>query len=393
MKETSTLAGSSVVILGATGHIGRLALEVAERAGCGVAAVAADRDVEGMLELCRKHRPAAAAMADEDAAKSLQEQAAAADLKLEVLAGAAGVATIAAWEAETVVAAIGGVAGAAPTMRAVEQGRRVLLANKEALVTGGEHMLAAAAASTAELIPVDSEHGALLELLHLARDRRDFVQRLWLPASGGPFHGRDVDLSAVSLQEAVAHPVWRMGRKINIDSATLMNKGLEVIEAKLLFGLEADQISVVIHPQCVVHAMVDLADGGTIAHCAQPDMRHAIARAFFWPRPHNLGCEPVPWPELGKLEFLPPDLKRFRCLALAQDALRAGGVAAAVLNAANEVAVDAFCADGKVGFADIPPIIEDALAAVDGPAGSFDDMVEADRRARDHARRFVAQRY
>ncbi|MBF2735428.1 MAG: 1-deoxy-D-xylulose-5-phosphate reductoisomerase [Betaproteobacteria bacterium AqS2] len=393
MSAAAPLAGTRAVVLGATGHVGRLALEVAARAGCEVVAVAAGGDDAGLLEICRTHRPAAAALADAKAAGRLRDAAQAAGIKLEVLEGDAGVAAAAAWEADLVVAAIGGVAGALPTMRAVEQGRRVLLANKEALVTGGEHMLAAARKAGAELVPVDSEHGALLELLHLARDRRDRVARLWLPASGGPFHGREVDLREVSPAEAGEHPVWPMGRKITIDSATLMNKGLEVIEAALLFGLPAERIEVVIHPQCVVHGMVDLEDGGTIAHCAQPDMRHALARAFFWPEPHGLRHEPVAWAGLGRLDFLPPDSKRFRCLALARDALRGGGVAPAVLNAANEVAVASFCANAKVRFADIPPIIEDALAAVDGPADSFEDMVEADRRARAHALSFVARNY
>ena len=338
-----------------------------------------------MLAQVVRHRPAQVALADAKAARELAAKVAAEGLGCEVRAGLAGVAQLAAGEAATVVAAIGGIAGVEPVMAAAKAGKRVLLANKESLVTAGRHMLEACRQSQAELVPIDSEHGALLELLHLARDRRERIQRVWLTASGGPFHARDIDFAAVSPQMATAHPVWEMGQKISVDSATLMNKGLEVIEASLLFAMPEEMIKVVVHPQGVVHALVDFADGGTLAHCARPDMRHAIARALDWPAPSGLAFAALDWPAVGRLDFLPPDTERFPCLRLALEALRTGGAAPAILNAANEVAVTAFCARQGVGFADIPPIVEDALAKVDAPAANFEDMVAADRAARAHA--------
>ena len=345
--------------------------------------------MEGMLKQIALHQPSHAAMADMQAAAALRARVEVEGLECEIGSGMEAVCRIAAGESQTVVAAIAGIAGVMPVMAAVKAGKRVLLANKESIVTAGPHMLEASRKSGAQIVPVDSEHGALLELLHLSESRRGLVKQVWLTASGGPFHASNVDLTQVSPQMAAAHPVWEMGQKISVDSATLMNKGLEVIEACLLFNMPASMVKVVVHPQGIVHAMVDFNDGGTVTHCAPPDMRHAIARALDWPQPHGLEFDSVDWPKLGKLEFMPPDLGRFPCLRLAQEALRAGGAAPAVLNAANEVAVAAFCAQRGVGFADIPPIVEDALASVDAPSASFEDMVKADRLARSHAEQHI----
>ena len=376
-------------VLGATGSVGTAALDVAQRAGCEVLALAAGSDVDGMLRLCSRLKPRLVALASEDAGRRLAERVEAEDLGCEVGWGHEGMERVATCEADTVLAAISGVAGVRPTMAATCAGKRILLANKEALVTAGRHMLEAASVSGAELIPVDSEHGALLELLHYTRDRRERVSGVWLTASGGPFHESDVNLAGVSPQMASAHPVWEMGMKISVDSATLMNKGLEVIEANLLFGFEPESIRVVVHPQGIVHALVDLEDGGSIAHCAPPDMRHAIARALAWPASHGLDYGPLDWREVGTLEFKEPDTTRFPCLRLANEALRAGGSAPAILNAANEVAVEAFCDRGKIAFTDIPPIVEETLSEVDGEDSSLEDMVAADRAAREHASEMV----
>ena len=381
-----------VSVLGATGHVGRAALDVATSLDCEVVALAARRDVATMAALCALHRPAIAALAEEDAGRQLAQQLAAEGLSTEVCWGEDGLAAVAtSAAADTVVAAIGGVVGVGPTMAAARAGKRILLANKEALITAGGHMLAAVAASGAELVPVDSEHGALLELLHLARDRSEFIANVWLTASGGPFHGRDIDLEQVSPQLAAHHPIWKMGQKISVDSATLMNKGLEVIEASLLFDLDPDIIKVVIHPQGIVHAVVDFSDGGSVAHCATPDMRHALARAFAWPQPHRLSHGALDWCNLGPLEFHEPDTARFPCLRLAREALDAGGAAPAILNAANEVAVAAFCAGRGVGFTAIPAIIATALETVSIADDTFEGRVLADRQARVVAAKAVAR--
>ena len=381
-----------LAVLGATGHVGRAALDVAGKAGCGIEALAAGSDVDGLLDLCARHRPKVAALRDERAGRRLAERVKAEGLGCDVAWGEDGVADVATCAADTVVAAVSGVAGVAPTMAAARAGKRILLANKEALVTAGRHMIDEVARHGAELVPVDSEHGALLELLHLARDRRDHICGVWLTASGGPFHDSEVDLSAVSPRMAVAHPVWSMGEKISVDSATLMNKGLEVIEASLLFGMGPEMIRVVVHPQGLVHALVDFDDGGTVAHCSPPDMRHAVARALAWPKPHSNGIGGIDWCAAGKLEFKEPDTGRFPCLRLAHEALRAGGAAPAVLNAANEVAVEAFCKEVGIAFTDIPPIVEDCLASVDGDDASFECMVAADRAARELATDLVDRR-
>lgn len=389
--SAAAASGRRLAVLGATGSVGTAALDVAERAGCEVVSLAADRDVDGMLALCARHGPGLAALRDEGAGRALAERAKAEGLGCEVAWGEEGVERAATCDADAVVAAVSGVAGVGPTMAAARAGRRILLANKEALVTAGRHMIDAAREHGSELVPVDSEHGALLELLHLARGRDVAVERVWLTASGGPFHDRDVDLAGVSPGMAAAHPVWDMGTKISVDSATLMNKGLEVIEASLLFGFAPEAIRVAVHPQGIVHAIVDLADGGSVAHCAAPDMRRAVARALAWPDAHGIGFEPLDWAAVGTLEFKEPDTRRFPCLDLARQALLAGGIAPAVLNAANEAAVLAFCDSCRIAFTDIPAVVEGALSEVGGDDSSIDGLVAADRAAREHADATIAR--
>ncbi len=371
-----------VTVLGATGSVGKATLEVAQAQGYEIVALTASTDFEQMAKLCERHRPKLAAMADADAATQLKRKLDATDLEIEVLAEADGLDTAASDAGDCVVAAISGVAGIAPTMAAVKAGKRVLLANKEALITAGKHMLQAAEQNRAQLIPVDSEHSAMLELLDAVKQRRQSITKVWLTATGGPFHNRDIDLDAVTPVMAAAHPVWSMGRKISVDSATLMNKGLEVIEACLLFDLQPDAVQVVVHPQSLVHAIVEFADGCSFAQCGIADMRVAIARAFAWPRPSQCNFGTIDWQTVGALEFLPPNTKRFPCLRLAREALVTGGVAPAVLNAANEIAVSAFCASRGVSFTDIPQIIEHTLTSVDGPAKTLDDLIIADQQAR-----------
>lgn len=375
------LPAARLAVLGATGSVGRAALDVAAQANLEVVSLAADSNVEEMARLCRRHQPAQASLADPAAAERLASMLGTAG-PTSVTGGAAAAAALAAGPADTVVAAIAGVAGVASTVAAVRAGKRVLLANKESLIIAGRQLLEIGVECGAEVVPVDSEHGALLELLHLARDRRSHVAKVWLTASGGPFRELS-NLDNVTPEMACAHPVWDMGTKISVDSASLMNKGLEVIEACLLFDLVSDQVEVVIHPQGIVHAIVEFADGSSIAQCGPPDMRAAVARAVAWPQPHRLNFGTLDWRELGRLEFYPPDHARFPCLHLARAALEAGGVAPAVLNAANEVAVAEFVNGGRLRFTDIPVVVEHALAAAGGGAGeTLDDFLAADATAR-----------
>ena len=383
--------GTSIAVLGSTGSVGTTALAVAERAKSKVVALAAGSNVEKILAQCARHKPSLVSLSDEKAGKRLADRVKAEGLSCKVAWGDAGTKMVAQSDAESVVAAICGAAGVGPTMAAVQAGKRVLLANKESLVTAGRHMIEAVKMHGAQLVPVDSEHGALLELLHYTCDRRDGIKRVWLTASGGPFHDKDIELNEVTPKMASSHPVWDMGMKISIDSATLMNKGLEVIEASLLFGIDASMIKVVVHPQGIVHAIVDFVDGGSVAHCAPPDMHHAIARALTWPAPHGLDHPSVDWCKLGTLLFKEPDLARFPCLRLAHEALETGGTAPAALNAANEVAVAAFCENERITFADIPSVVEGALANVNGSGTSLEEMIAADASARERAKTIVSR--
>jgi len=378
-----------IAILGATGSIGLSTLDVVRRHPdrYHVAALSANTDVPGMLALCREFRPQLAAMADPASAKALQGALSVEGLAVDVMAGASGVEAVATHpDASYLMAAIVGAAGVLPTLAAVRLGRRILLANKEALVVSGALFMAEAHASGAEILPIDSEHNAVFQCLP-----RDFasglekvgVERILLTASGGPFRRRSLtELRDVTPQQACAHPNWDMGRKISVDSATMMNKGLEVIEARWLFDARPDQIQVVVHPQSVIHSLVQYVDGSVLAQMGNPDMRTPIAHALAWPARHSSGVAALNLFDIARLDFEPPDLQRFPCLRLAFEAVRAGGTAPAVLNAANEVAVARFL-DGRLGFTEIAEVVERTLGEY--PHGVADDLellLEADARAR-----------
>ncbi|HZW19623.1 MAG TPA: 1-deoxy-D-xylulose-5-phosphate reductoisomerase [Luteimonas sp.] len=381
----------SVAVLGATGSIGTSALDVIARHPDRLRAsvLAAGRNVDALLALCRLHRPDHAVIADPGAYAALRDGLADAGLPTQAHAGMDAMADLAAGDAcQTVVAAIVGAAGLDSTLAAARAGKRLLLANKESLVLAGELLMAAARDGGACIVPVDSEHNAIFQCLD-GRDSAgqvDGVRRIVLTASGGPFRGRGREqLADVTPAQAIAHPKWSMGPKISVDSATLMNKGLEVIEAHHLFGMPGARIDVLVHPQSLVHSLVEFIDGSTLAQLGLPDMRTALAVGFGWPRRMESGVGGLDLLAHGRLEFEAPDTAAFPCLRLAFEALEAGGTAPATLNAANEVAVSSFL-QGRIGFLSIPALVEDTLAALPAaPASSLDALREADARARDRA--------
>ena len=378
-----------VAILGSTGSIGVSTLDVIARhpERYQVVALSAHRDVQGMLDQCRQFRPSLAAMADPAAAAALQRAVAAEGLGVEVMAGPAGLDAVATHpDATDLMAAIVGAAGVLPTLAAVRLGRRILLANKEALVVSGALFMAAAQASGAQILPIDSEHNAVFQCLPPGFGGgldRVGVEHILLTASGGPFRCRPLsELRDVTPVQACAHPNWEMGRKISVDSATMMNKGLEVIEARWLFDAHPEQIRVVVHPQSVIHSMVQYVDGSVLAQLGNPDMRTPIAHALAWPQRHSSGVAMLDLFEIARLDFEPPDLVRFPCLRLAFEAVMAGGTAPAVLNAANEVAVARFL-DGELGFTGIAEVVERTLDSIEiGAADSLDELLAVDARAR-----------
>ncbi len=393
------MAVSGLVVLGATGSIGLSTLDVAARhpQRFRIVALTARADVEGMARLCARHRPAYAVMAEEAAAARLRDSLTTAGVaEVEVLAGSRALEEVAALpEADVVMAGIVGAAGLLPTLAAVRAGKRVLLANKEALVMAGPVFIEAVRRHGARLLPVDSEHNAVYQCLPPDSEPGTpppGVRRIILTASGGPFRRTPLEaLEAVTPEQAVAHPNWVMGRKISVDSATMMNKGLEIIEARWLFGLPPEAIEVVIHPQSIVHSMVEYEDGSLLAQLGQPDMRTPIAHALAWPERVPSGVEPLDLVSVGRLDFERPDPERFPCLGLARRALAAGGTAPAVLNAANEVAVEAFLA-GSARFTDIPRVIAAALEDVPPVAArDLDTVLAEDRRAREAAEAVLAR--
>jgi 1-deoxy-D-xylulose-5-phosphate reductoisomerase len=372
-----------VAIVGSTGSIGTQALDVVAAAPerFRVVALAARRSVEALATQAKALRPALVAVADADMAKALE---AAVPKGTEVLAGPSALAEVAR-RGDVVLNAAVGFAGLPVTLAALEAGRRLALANKESLIAGGPVVQPARRTPGAEIVPVDSEHCALHQCLRAGGGPAE-VRRLVLTASGGPFRGRDpAGLAAVGVEEALAHPTWRMGPKVTVDSSTLMNKGLEVIEAHELFGVDYDRIDVVVHPQSVVHSMVEFTDGATVAQLSRPDMRMPIGYALGYPRrlAHPFGA--LDWTVLERLDFERPDREAFRCLALAEEAGRAGGLVPAWLNAANEVAVAAFL-EGRIAWGAIAGVVAETLAGFDSPPPrDVDDVIEADRRARARA--------
>lgn len=382
----------AITLLGATGSIGASALDVVARhpERFRVHALTAQKRVEELADLAARFRPAVAVIGEAALEPQLRSALQRRGLATAARAGADALIDVAqAAEADTVVAAIVGAAGLMPTLAAARAGKRLLLANKEAIVCAGELLMTALQATGGALLPVDSEHSAIHQCLSGANDGQRGQVRLVLTASGGPFLRR-FNLEGITPDEACAHPNWVMGRKISVDSATLMNKGLEVIEASWLFGLPAERIDVVIHPQSVVHSMVEFPDGSVLAQLGSPDMRTPLAYALAWPDRVESGARRLDFARLGDLTFEEPDRARFPCLGYAYDALRAGGAASAVLNAANEAAVEAFLA-GRLRFTQIAPTIDRVLSEVQ-PArpSSVDEVLEIDRKAREHAARAIA---
>jgi 1-deoxy-D-xylulose-5-phosphate reductoisomerase len=367
-----------ISLLGATGSIGQQALQVAAaNDDLEVVALAAGADVEGLCAAARATGAARLALADPAAAERAQ-----AELGRPVAGGPDAVAAIAREaEADIVLNAVVGAAGLRASLAALEAGRDLALANKESLVAGGPLVLAAAKAGGGAILPVDSEHSALMQCVGDAPTEQ--VESLVITASGGPFRGRSRDeLRGVTVEQALAHPTWAMGAKITVDSATLMNKGLEVIEAHHLFGVPYERIEVVVHPQSIVHGMARLRDGALIAHLGHPDMRVPISWALTWPRRAPVDARPLDLAEAFSLDFQPPDHVAFGCLGLAIEAGRAGGTAPATLNAANEEAVAAFLA-GRIGFLDIEALVRDALEQDGGgPADALEAVLAADAAAR-----------
>ncbi len=374
----------TITILGSTGSIGRQTLSVADELGLRVAALTAERNVDLMEAQCRKYRPKLAVLADEAAAEELKVRLA--DMNIRVLAGAEALCEAAALpEADTVVVAVCGFAALRPTLTAIREKKRIALANKETMVCAGQIMQAAARESGAEIIPVDSEHSAIFQCLMGCRDRAE-IKRLILTCSGGPFFGKGrAELACMTKSDALRHPNWKMGAKITVDCATLMNKGLEIIEAMRLYELPLLKVEAVIHRQSVVHSLVEFVDGAVMAQLGVPDMRIPIGLAMTYPnRAHN----PTPALDLlscGPLTFDAIDETAFPCFALAQQAAQTGGTACTAMNAANEEAVGLFLQD-KIRFYDIADAVEAALRLPVVQEPSLADIFEADRLARIHTR-------
>jgi 1-deoxy-D-xylulose-5-phosphate reductoisomerase len=378
-----------LLILGSTGSIGTQALDIVERSDdLELVGLSAERSWEQLIAQARAHGVRSIALADPDAGARAGEAWA----DGEVLSGPEGLVRLVVESgADLVLNALVGSAGLGPTVASLAEGIDLALANKESLVVGGELVTQLAEATGAQLIPVDSEHSALHQLI--SGERPGTVEKLVVTASGGPFRGRTAEeLERVTVEEALAHPTWAMGGKITVDSATLMNKGLEVIEAHHLFGTPYERIDVVVHPQSIVHAVVLLCDGAALAHMGHPDMRVPISYALHHPERVDVPVRPLDLAALGHLDFEPPDEATFPCLRLAREAAVAGGTAPCVLNAANEVAVHAFLA-GRLSFAGIPAVIEQTLAGLSASRiHAFESLYEADAEARRRAADLIEAR-
>lgn len=397
-----------VTILGASGSIGRSTLDVIARNPLrfSVTALTANTDVDTLFDQCQRFGPQLAVMADSDAAERLRARIVEAGLDTEVLAGREGlIAAASHCDADQVMAAIVGAAGLEPSLAAARAGKKVLLANKEALVMAGPLFMAEIEQHNAHLLPVDSEHNAIFQAMPVAVQGLDSagdnveagrdlaacgVEKILLTASGGPFLKHSIEaMRAVTPAQAVAHPNWSMGQKISVDSATMMNKGLEVIEACWLFHTTPEMIQVVVHPQSVIHSLVQYSDGSVLAQLGNPDMRTPIAHAMAWPERIESGVPPLDLFEVMRLDFQRPDEQQFPALRLAREAMQTGGTATAMLNAANEVAVAAFLQE-QIGFLDIPALIEDALQSLPVVAAdSLDVVLQADHQARVHGQAWV----
>jgi 1-deoxy-D-xylulose-5-phosphate reductoisomerase len=389
-------APRGVSLLGSTGSIGESALDVLARhpQRYRVLALSGNTRVDALFEQCRRYRPSYAVMHDAASAVRLAELVRTNGLGIEVLSGPEGLARIAALpQADIVLAGMVGAVGLLPTLAAVRAGKRVLFANKEPLVMSGHIFMREARLSGAELLPIDSEHNAIFQCMprdYRTGDAHVGVRKIVLTCSGGPFRtARPGELAQVTPAQACEHPRWRMGRKISVDSATLMNKGLELIEACRLFDLRPDQVEIVIHPQSVIHSMVEYTDGSVLAQLSNPDMRTPIAHALAWPERIESGVTSLDLVEIGRLDFERPDSERFPCLRLARAAAETGGTAPAILNAANEVAVAAFLA-GEIGFNAIARVIEHCMLTILARADAeLAAILADDGRARDAARDYI----
>lgn len=387
-----------VTILGATGSIGASTLDVIARhpAIYRVVALSGHRQVERLVEQCLRFAPEFAVCADSDAAQRLAAQLKTVGSQTQVLSGSEGLAQIASLpQVDQVMAAIVGAAGLFPALAAARAGKRVLLANKEALVMSGQIFIDEVRRHNAELLPIDSEHNAIFQCLpvNFAESLDEIgVRRILLTASGGPFRNASRDeLARVTPAQACAHPNWRMGRKISVDSATMMNKGLELIEACWLFDTSPERIQVVVHPQSVIHSLVEYIDGSVLAQLGNPDMRTPIAHALAWPKRMASGVGGLDLFDIARLDFSEPDMGRFPCLRLAYEAMRAGGTAPAILNAANEIAVQAFL-DERLSFTAIPVVIEKTLETISSrEASELEVIMTDDRLARGAAEQLVVE--
>ncbi len=385
-----------ISILGATGTIGMNTLDVIRRHRdkYQVVALTAYSQVDRLYEQCREFEPRFAVMVNEDAATKLEQRLRDAGLPTQVMAGMQSLETVAALpEIDTVMAAIVGAAGLMSSLAAARAGKRILLANKEALVMSGQLFMDIVKANNAILLPIDSEHNAIFQCMHGAYTETGTasgIKKILLTGSGGPFRTLALEkFSSVKPEQAIAHPNWNMGRKISVDSATMMNKGLEIIEACWLFDTTLDSIDVVLHPQSIIHSMVEYIDGSIIAQLGQPDMRTPIAHALAWPERIESGVEPLDMLRIGQLNFEAPDENRYPCLALAKQAMRAGGTASAILNAANEIAVQSFL-DGIIRFTDIANTVEYTLSnSHTEAANDIQTVLSADECARGIAHDFI----
>ncbi len=387
------MSACGIAILGSTGSIGCNSLRVIEALGSDrfqVVALAAGRNTQTLADQIARHHPELVSVESEQSAAELRDALVARGLSApRLLIGEAGLVEAATHAAaDCVISATVGAVGFVPTLRALEAGKRVALANKETLVMAGELMTRAAEKSGAELLPVDSEHNALHQCLR--GEKRSEVRRIILTASGGPFRTRDKQgMASATVAEAMKHPTWNMGAKITIDSATLMNKGLEVIEAHWLFGFSPDEIGIVVHPESVVHSMIELIDGSIIAQMGVTDMRHAIQYALTYPERHPSNLPPLDLAKLAALNFEQPDVDRFPCIALAYRALRTGGTLPAAMNAANEEAVNAFIEE-RISFPDIARVIEEVMNGHEvAPVTDLEAVLKADRSARQMARGLI----
>ena len=385
----------SITLLGATGSIGESTLDVIARHPdkYSVFALTGHQQLEKLALQCQRFQPPFAVVNDAKSATQLQTLLAADNSKTEVLYGTEALCQVAsATQVDGVMAAIVGAAGLVPTMAAVKAGKKILLANKESLVMAGGLFIDAVKASGADLLPIDSEHNAIFQCLPANYEKAETsgISKLLLSASGGPFRGWSAEqMAAVTPDQACAHPNWSMGRKISVDSASLMNKGLELIEACWLFAVKPSQVEVVVHPQSVIHSLVQYIDGSVLAQLGNPDMRTPIAYGLAWPDRIDAGVAELDLFDIARLDFEQADLVNFPCLQLASDAAAAGGDAPAILNAANEIAVQAFL-DGRIGFTQIAEVVDNTLSGLEfGEPDSLDAVQESDKKARSHSAAYI----